>query len=105
LCSITTEAEKKEYRRNNGYISYGERCCDILREHRCLLVIDGLERMEQWDKIYTALKLGAAKGRTIAITRQKSIALHCADKPDLVCHVKISLSAATGFLKDQVYLF
>jgi hypothetical protein len=69
------------------------------------LVVDGLEDMKQWDEIYTALKLGAAKGRTIAITEQKSIALHCADNADLVCHVKTSLSDATGFLKDQVYLF
>ncbi|KAM0899438.1 hypothetical protein ACQ4PT_021301 [Festuca glaucescens] len=100
LCSITTEAEENEYC-GNDYILY-IKCCDILREHRCLLVINGLKDMEQWDEIYTALKLGAAKGRTIAITRQKSIALHCADNADLVCHVKISLSDTTpGFLKDQ----
>nr|XP_051189765.1 disease resistance protein Pik-2-like isoform X3 [Lolium perenne] len=100
LCSITTEAEENEYRANR-YMSYEKRCCDILREHRCLLVIDGLEHMKQWDEIYTALNLGAAKGRTIAITEQKSIALHCADNADLVCHVKTSPSDATGFLKDQ----
>jgi hypothetical protein len=106
LCSITTEAEETEYS-CNGYISYENRCCDILREHRCLLVIDGLEYMKQWDQIYMALNLGAAKGSTIAITMQKSIALHCADNADLVCHVKTSLSDATtpGFLKDQVCLF
>jgi hypothetical protein len=95
LCSVTTEDEI-EY---HGEYGRSYECSNVLRKHRCLVVIDGLESMETWDYI-NCLKLGAAKGSTIVITSKASLAIHCADSDSLVCNLKTSDSS-----KDQVCLF
>jgi hypothetical protein len=104
LCSITTEHEEKEYFGQSFLLD--SQCQHILREHRCLLVIAGLESIVQWKKINKALKLGEAKGHTIVITCEESIAMYCADNPGLACNIEISKhDAARHLLKHQVCLF
>ena len=90
LCSLTTEDAQLECPNLYYSGSVQDRCRDVLREHRCLFVINGLESMEQWDNINTGLGLEAAKGSTIVITNEASLAMHFADSPSLVCDLRTS---------------
>ncbi|CAN6372929.1 unnamed protein product [Urochloa humidicola] len=59
-----------------------QECRDLLHEHKCLVVIDGLQSMEEWDLIKAALALGVTESslmsRIIVITNEESIATSCA---------------------------
>jgi hypothetical protein len=84
-----------------------KQCRDILREHRCLIVIDNLQSVEDWDSINAALGLRSAKVHTIVITNEASIAIHCADKDLLnaVCNIgSLEHDAALQLYEDQVFL-
>ncbi|KAK1561641.1 hypothetical protein QYE76_062885 [Lolium multiflorum] len=89
LCSISTQAEHKEYHDSlRQYETFQLRCRHILHTHRCLVVIDSLKSKKDWHVINIALRLGEAKGCTIVITTEESVAMHCADNTSLVCHAK-----------------
>lgn len=53
-----------------------------------LVVIDNLESTEKWDSIRNALVSRPSKSVIIVITNDESIALHCADKKELVFNVR-----------------
>lgn len=56
-----------------------------LLEGQMLLVIDDLGSMEDWDVIKANLISGATKSCIIVITRDESVARHCATSDDAVC--------------------
>lgn len=59
-----------------------QECRDLLHEHRCLIVIDDIQSVEEWDLIKAALALRATesslKSRIIVITNEESVATSCA---------------------------
>lgn len=59
-----------------------QECRDLLHEQRCLIVIDGLQSVEEWDLVKAALALRAnessVKSRIIVITDEESVATSCA---------------------------
>ncbi|CAL4895594.1 unnamed protein product [Urochloa decumbens] len=59
-----------------------QECRDLLHEQRCLIVIDGLQSMEEWNLIKAVLALGVTESslmsRIIVITNEESIATSCA---------------------------
>lgn len=63
-------------------------CWKHLEEHQCLLVIDGLRSKEDWDLIEANLISRASKSCIIVVTREESVARHCAMSDDAVCNVK-----------------
>ncbi|TVU02200.1 hypothetical protein EJB05_52296, partial [Eragrostis curvula] len=66
-----------------------EECCKILETHRCLVVIDDLQSIEEWDLIHSAFVSSPSKSSTIiVITTDASIATHCADKEEAIFNVK-----------------
>jgi hypothetical protein len=64
-------------------------CWKYLENHECLVVIDGLRSKEDWDLIEANLIPSALPGGCIiVITREESVARHCATSADAVCRVK-----------------
>ena len=66
-------------------------CWKHLEQKPCLVFIDGLRSKEDWDLIEANLIPAASfpfGGCTIVITREESVARHCATSPDAVCRVK-----------------
>ena len=61
--------------------------CGLLEE-QWLLVIDDLGSMENWDVIKANLISRATKSCIIVITRDESVARHCATSDDAVCILK-----------------
>ncbi|CAO2144723.1 unnamed protein product, partial [Urochloa humidicola] len=64
------------------------RCWKHLEENWCLVVIDGLRSNEDWDLIEGNLISGASRSCIIVITREESVARHCAKSDDAVCCVQ-----------------
>jgi hypothetical protein len=72
-------------------------CCAILKQHRCLVVIDGLQSTEEWDLIHVDLVSESSKSCIIVITTDASVAKHCrGNKGELVFNVK-GLQADVAF--------
>lgn len=61
---------------------------ELLELRQWLLVIDDLESMEDWDVIKANLISRATKSCIIVITRDESVARHCASSDDAVCVLK-----------------
>lgn len=80
-------------------------CKKYLKNHRCLVVIDYLQSAEEWDLIQSALVSRPSGSVIIVITTNASIALHCADKEELVFNVKcLEDCAAFDIFKKEVRL-
>ncbi|KAM3384773.1 hypothetical protein ACQJBY_009025 [Aegilops geniculata] len=73
-------------------------CSEILKKHRCLVVIDGLQSTEEWDLIKANLISGSNRQNVIiAVTIEQEMASHCRGvKGELVFNVK-GLEADTAF--------
>ncbi|PUZ44337.1 hypothetical protein GQ55_8G079000 [Panicum hallii var. hallii] len=68
-----------------------------------LVVIDNLESTEKWDSIRNALVSRPSKSVIIVITNDESIALHCADKKELVFNVRcLEVRAAIELFKKEL---
>nr|CAB3490305.1 unnamed protein product [Digitaria exilis] len=63
-------------------------CWKHLEENQCLLVIDALWSKEDWDLIEANLISRDSKSCIIVITRDESIARHCAMSEDAMCNVQ-----------------
>ncbi|OEL18090.1 putative disease resistance protein [Dichanthelium oligosanthes] len=73
-----------------------QECHKLLKEHQCLVVIDDLHSMEEWDLIQPALVSRHSKSVIIVITTEESIATYCADNEEDVFNVK-GLEAESSF--------
>ena len=49
-------------------------CHKYLRNHRCIVVIDGLRSTEEWDLIKAILELGTIQHYVVVITGEESVA-------------------------------
>ena len=49
-------------------------CHEYLRNHRCIVVIDGLRSTEEWDLIKAVLELGTTQHCVVVITGEESVA-------------------------------
>lgn len=83
-----------------------EECGKIVKNHRCLIVIDGLHSKEEWNMIEDALLPGPEdkpKSIIIVITSEVSIALRCAGREEFVLNIKcLEDDAAFRLLKKEV---
>lgn len=80
-----------------------QECHKILKDSRCLVVIDGLQSVEEWDLIQPALLSRPSGSIIIVITTEASIATHCADNEGAVFNVKgLEDKAAFELFKSEV---
>lgn len=79
-------------------------CQNILKQDKCLVVIDGLKSTKEWDLIQADLVAGSSRNCIIVITNDASIATHChGDRGDLVFNVKgLQADAAFQLFKKKV---
>lgn len=78
-------------------------CHGLLKDNWCLLVIDNLQSAEEWDLIQDALAFRTSGSAIIVITNEERIALHCADRKDLVFNIKaLEIRAAVDLFKKEV---
>uniref|UniRef100_A0A0A9DFR8 Disease resistance protein RPM1 n=1 Tax=Arundo donax TaxID=35708 RepID=A0A0A9DFR8_ARUDO len=80
-----------------------QECHKLLKEHKCLVVIDDLQSTEEWDLIQPALVSRHSKSVIIVITTEQSIATHCADNEEVVFNVKcLEAEASVDLFRKQV---
>ncbi|CAN6362733.1 unnamed protein product [Urochloa humidicola] len=73
-----------------------QQCRKLLKEFRCLLVINNLQSMEEWDYIQNSLVSRHSQSLIIVITTLEEIATYCADNEKMVFNV-IGLEAEAAF--------
>ena len=81
------------------------KCREVLSTRRCIVVIDGLQSIQEWDLIQSSLVSRHSKSRTviIVITTEASIATYYADKEELVFNVKtLEADAAFDLFENEV---
>lgn len=54
-----------------------QNCCELLRKKDCLVVINGLRSIEDWDLFKATFLSGPIKGCMVVITNEGSVAKHC----------------------------
>ncbi|RLN08372.1 hypothetical protein C2845_PM11G20380 [Panicum miliaceum] len=54
-----------------------QRCCEFLSEEDCLVVINGLQSMGDWDLIKSKFLSKPTKGCILVITIEETVAMHC----------------------------
>ncbi|CAD6254807.1 unnamed protein product [Miscanthus lutarioriparius] len=59
-----------------------QECRRYLREHRCLVVIDGLRSKDDWELIKAAFLPDSTKACIVVITNEESVARHCVDNKE-----------------------
>ena len=77
-------------------------CWKHLEQKPCLVFIDGMRSKEDWDLIEAKLILRTSKSCIIVITREESVARHCATSDDAVCRVKGLEADAARSLFEKV---
>lgn len=67
-----------------------QQCREYLHQHKCLIVIDGLQSVIEWDLTKDALELGNSglQHSVIIITSEESVANHCATNQGFVFNVR-----------------
>jgi len=60
-----------------------QECRRYLREHRCLVVIDGLRSKDDWELIKAAFLPDSTKACIVVITNEESVARHCVDNKEI----------------------
>ncbi|XP_066393255.1 uncharacterized protein [Miscanthus floridulus] len=71
-----------------------QQCYEIMRRHRCLVVIDGLRSTRDWDSIEQAFWCHHhPESSILVITTDESAAKHCVAKDDLSCERIIPMRA------------
>jgi len=78
-------------------------CREYLYDRDGLIVIDGLQSVEEWDAVKTAFD-GAFKGWIIIITNEESVAKYCATDSKYVLNIKGLEADHAIELLDQVRL-
>lgn len=81
-----------------------QECAKFLKDHPCVVVIDGLRFKEDWDSIKTRLIPKDSQTSTIivAVTAEESVTKHCAVQDDTVYRVKALEPDAALQLFEQV---
>ncbi|KAL6654732.1 hypothetical protein ACP70R_008197 [Stipagrostis hirtigluma subsp. patula] len=97
-----------------------EECRELLHKQRCLVIIDDLQRKEDWDKINAELISETSLSCIVVITKEEGIAKHCAVdntvckvdglEADAVCHLMNEMGFRQGDARglhwvDNVRLF
>uniref|UniRef100_A0ACD5Z4Y5 Uncharacterized protein n=1 Tax=Avena sativa TaxID=4498 RepID=A0ACD5Z4Y5_AVESA len=59
-------------------------CLKLLHQHKCFVVIDGLESRDDWDLIKNLLLARPTKGCILVITNEQNVATHCVPEEDRV---------------------
>ncbi|KAM3300440.1 hypothetical protein ACQJBY_041449 [Aegilops geniculata] len=77
-----------------------QECSKLLREEKCVVVIDGLRSTNDWDLIKAALLSNPITTNSIVITNVASVATHCVDEEDRV--IKINSREADIALDPMV---
>lgn len=77
-------------------------CMDYLRDHRFLIVIDGLRSKEDWNTIKPLVLDESSKSCIIVITAEECVARYCAKQDDAVYGLKALGSMAALQLFRQV---
>jgi GTPase SAR1 family protein len=100
--SLLTQFHSRSPKANEDPV---KECHGLLKDNWCLLVIDNLQSTEEWDLIHDALAFRSSGSAIIVITNEERIALHCADRKDLVFNVKaLEIRAAVDLFKKEVRL-
>jgi hypothetical protein len=101
--SESPQAREVAYRHMIGSKNPIQECRELLKQHRCLVVIDDLQSKEQWDSIRDNL-VADCDSVIIVITTEASMAAHCAYNEELVFNFKgLKANAAFGlFSKSKV---
>jgi len=103
--SHSVKANEAIYCSTRGIRDPIEECHNLLKDHRCLVVIDNLKSTEEWNLIQAALVSRRSQSIIIVITNEASLALHCADRKELVFNVKgLEIGAAIDLFKKEVRL-
>ncbi|CAL4994130.1 unnamed protein product [Urochloa decumbens] len=80
-----------------------QECHKLVKEHRCLVVIDDLRSTEEWCLIQPAIVSRHSKSVIIVITTEESIAEYCADNKEVVFNVKgLESEASFDLFKKEV---
>lgn len=91
---------------NLGVKEVVQKCCELLSTRRCLVVIDGLQSIQEWDSMQSSLLLSRhsnSKTVIIVITTEESVATYCADNEELVFNVKtLEADAAFDLFENEV---
>lgn len=83
-----------------------QECRDLLHEHRCLVVIDGLRSMEERYLIKSALEIGHSKSRIIVITNEENVATQCATQNNSVFNIKVlEADEVIDLFKNKVCIY
>ncbi|XP_066336957.1 uncharacterized protein [Miscanthus floridulus] len=91
----------------NGITNPIQECRQLLENHRCLVVIDGLESTEEWDLIRHSLVSTHPRSTIIVITTEASIGTHCcANREEAMYNVKsLEDDEARDLFKKEVRIF
>lgn len=54
-----------------------KQCCEFLSEEDCLVVINGLQFMDDWDMIKSKIFFKPTRGCILVITNEEAVATHC----------------------------
>jgi hypothetical protein len=83
-----------------------QECRRFLREHRCLVVIDGLQSKDDWDLIKSAFLPDSTNACIIVITNEASVARYCVhNKEHQVVNVKgLKADMALNLFQEVCFL-
>ena len=94
------------YQSENYYLERDpiKECRELLSEHHCFVVIDGLQSKEEWDSIEAALVSRPSTSVIIVITTEASVATYCTTNKEQVFNVKgLEAAAAMDLFRKEVH--
>jgi hypothetical protein len=84
LCSEDLVAEEIAEVATMTGLCLTQECSNFLREHDCLVIINGLQSTHDWESINGSLLSKPIKGCILVITNEASVATHCAEEEGVV---------------------